>query len=74
MPGNFAECRQTKQAGRTQIETRFDIFSRVLCECAPAVGHLLAQLYAGEAPDVPLDIFAHRRFATGIVEPERNVV
>lgn len=41
---------------------------------APAVGHLLAQVYAGEAPDVPLDVFAHRRFATGIVEPERNVV
>jgi sarcosine oxidase subunit beta len=41
---------------------------------APAVGHLLAQIYAGEAPDVPLDVFAHRRFTTGIVEPERNVV
>ena len=41
---------------------------------APAVGHLLAQMYSGETPEVPLDIFAHRRFATGIVEPERNVV
>ena len=41
---------------------------------APAVGHLLAQMYAGETLDVPLDIFAHRRFTTGIVEPERNVV
>src|SRR5207244_11154946 len=41
---------------------------------APAVGHLLAQWYAGETPEVPLDIFAQRRFSTGIVEPERNVV
>jgi len=31
-------------------------------------------MYAGETLDVPLDIFAHRRFTTGIVEPERNVV
>lgn len=41
---------------------------------APAVGHLLAQWFAGERPDVPLDIFAHQRFATGDIEPERNVV
>jgi sarcosine oxidase, subunit beta len=41
---------------------------------APAVGYLLAQWFSGEAPEVPLDIFAHRRFATGNVEPERNVV
>ena len=41
---------------------------------APAVGHLLAQWYAGETPDVALDIFAQHRFTTGIVEPELNVV
>jgi sarcosine oxidase subunit beta len=41
---------------------------------APAVGHLLAQWFAGEEPDVKLDIFAYRRFATGKVDPERNVV
>ena len=41
---------------------------------APAVGYLLAQWFSGQAPEVPLDIFAHRRFATGNVEPERNVV
>jgi glycine/D-amino acid oxidase-like deaminating enzyme len=41
---------------------------------APAVGHLLAQWYSGEPLEVPLDIFAHRRFATGAVEPEKNVV
>lgn len=41
---------------------------------APAVGYLLAQLFSGEEPEVALDIFAHRRFATGNVEPERNVV
>ena len=41
---------------------------------APAVGYLLAQWFSGERPEVPLDIFAHRRFATGNVEPERNVV
>src|SRR6267143_1582663 len=34
---------------------------------APAVGHLLSQWYAGETPDVALDIFAQRRFSTGIV-------
>ena len=41
---------------------------------APAVGHLLAQWYSGDPLEVPLDIFAHRRFATGAVEPEKNVV
>ena len=41
---------------------------------APAVGHLLAQLFAHEEPDVPLEIFAHGRFASGALEPERNVV
>jgi sarcosine oxidase subunit beta len=41
---------------------------------APAVGHLLAQLFRGQEPEVPLEIFAHRRFASGDVEPERNVV
>jgi sarcosine oxidase subunit beta len=41
---------------------------------APAVGHLLAQSFRGEEPEVPLGIFAHRRFASGNVEPERNVV
>jgi sarcosine oxidase subunit beta len=41
---------------------------------APAVGYLLAQWFFGAAPEVPLDIFAHRRFTTGNVEPERNVV
>jgi sarcosine oxidase subunit beta len=41
---------------------------------APAVGHLLARCFTGEQPEVPLDVFAHRRFATGVVEPERNVV
>jgi sarcosine oxidase subunit beta len=41
---------------------------------APAVGYLLAQWFSGEEPEVALDIFAHRRFATGNVEPERNVV
>jgi len=41
---------------------------------APAVGYLLAQWFSGERPQVPLDIFAHRRFATGNVEPEKNVV
>jgi len=41
---------------------------------APAVGYLLAQWFSGEQPQVPLDIFAHRRFATGNVEPENNVV
>lgn len=41
---------------------------------APAVGHLLAQWFSGERPDVALDVFAHRRFATGNLEPERNVV
>jgi sarcosine oxidase subunit beta len=41
---------------------------------APAVGHLLAQWFKGDRPDVPLDIFSHRRFSTGGVEPERNVV
>jgi sarcosine oxidase, subunit beta len=41
---------------------------------APAVGHLLAQWWAGEQPDVALDVFAHRRFASGNVEPELNVV
>src|SRR5438132_1374380 len=41
---------------------------------APAVGYLLAQWFSGEQPQVPLDVFAHRRFATGNVEPENNVV
>jgi sarcosine oxidase, subunit beta len=41
---------------------------------APAVGYLLAQWFAGERLEVPLDKFAHRRFATGEAEPERNVV
>ncbi len=41
---------------------------------APAVGYLLAQWFAGEQPEIPLDIFAHRRFTTGMSEPERNVV
>lgn len=41
---------------------------------APAVGHLLAQWFTGEQPDISLDIFAHRRFTTGVVEPERNVI
>jgi len=41
---------------------------------APAVGYLLAQWFSGEDPQLPLDIFAHRRFATGNVEPENNVV
>jgi sarcosine oxidase, subunit beta len=41
---------------------------------APAVGHLLSQWYSGEPLEVPLDIFAHSRFATGTVEPEKNVV
>ena len=41
---------------------------------APAVGHLLAQSFTGERPDLSLDIFAHRRFATGKIEPERNVI
>jgi sarcosine oxidase subunit beta len=41
---------------------------------APAVGHLLAQWFTGERPDLSLDIFAHRRFATGNIEPERNVI
>ena len=41
---------------------------------APAVGHLLAQWFSGEEPEVNLDIFAYRRFATGNVDPERNVV
>ena len=41
---------------------------------APAIGHLLAQWFSGEQPDLALDIFAHRRFATGNIEPERNVI
>jgi len=41
---------------------------------APAVGYLLAQWFSGEQPQVALDVFAHRRFATGNVEPEKNVV
>ncbi len=41
---------------------------------APAVGHLLARCFVGEQPEVPLDAFAHRRFTTGVVEPELNVV
>src|SRR5438445_3547780 len=41
---------------------------------APAVGYLLAQWFSGEDPQLPLDNFAHRRFATGNVEPENNVV
>ena len=41
---------------------------------APAVGYLLAQWFSGEPPQAPLDVFAHRRFATGTVEPENNVV
>jgi len=41
---------------------------------APAVGYLLAQWFSGEQPQVPLDVFAHRRFATGNVDPEKNVV
>jgi sarcosine oxidase subunit beta len=41
---------------------------------APAVGHLLAQWFTGERPDLSLDIFAHRRFTTGVIEPERNVI
>ncbi len=41
---------------------------------APAVGYLLAQWFSGEQPQIPLEVFAHRRFATGKVEPETNVV
>jgi sarcosine oxidase subunit beta len=41
---------------------------------APAVGHLLARCFMGERPEVSLDVFAHRRFTTGVVEPERNVI
>jgi sarcosine oxidase subunit beta len=41
---------------------------------APAVGHLLARCFVGEPPEVSLDVFAHRRFTTGVVEPERNVI
>jgi len=41
---------------------------------APAVGYLLAQSWSGEQPQVSLEVFAHRRFATGTVEPEKNVV
>jgi glycine/D-amino acid oxidase-like deaminating enzyme len=41
---------------------------------APAVGYLLARCFVGERPEVSLDVFAHRRFTTGVVEPERNVV
>jgi sarcosine oxidase subunit beta len=41
---------------------------------APAVGHLLARSFVGERPEVSLDAFSHRRFTTGVVEPELNVV
>ncbi|TMB96828.1 MAG: FAD-binding oxidoreductase [Chloroflexi bacterium] len=41
---------------------------------APAVGHLLARCFLGEKPEVSLDVYAHRRFKTGVVEPERNVI
>jgi sarcosine oxidase subunit beta len=41
---------------------------------APAVAYLLAQWFTGDQPEVPLDIFAHRRFTTGTGEPERNVI
>jgi sarcosine oxidase subunit beta len=43
-------------------------------QMAPAVGHLLARSFVGEAPEVSLDVFAHRRFKTGVMEPELNVV
>src|ERR1700687_104530 len=39
-----------------------------------AVGHMLARCFVGERPRAPLDAFAHRRFTTGVVEPELNVV
>jgi sarcosine oxidase, subunit beta len=43
-------------------------------QMAPAVGHLLARSFVGEPPEVSLDVFAHRRFTTGVVEPELNVI
>jgi sarcosine oxidase subunit beta len=41
---------------------------------APAVGHLLAQCFVGEPPEISLEAFAHRRFTTGVLEPELNVI